>query len=311
MKKKISLVTPTLNEKDNIENFILKVKEEMSKLDYDYEHIIIDNFSNDGTTEILKRIAKDDNKIKLIFNSRNFGSVRSPYYGLLQTSGDAAILINADFQDPIDLIPKYIQKWKEGNDIVLNEKINSDENKFMFFVRKVFYSLISRISEVGLKKNITGSGIYDKKVIERFRTLNDPYPYLRGLIFELGFKIETVKFKQPVRLKGESKHNFFSMYDIAMLGIVKHSKLPLRLMTIIGFLLSILSLFVGLFYLFYKLFFWNTFSAGVAPLVIGLFLLGAVQVFLIGLLGEYISVILSHSRNLPLVEERERINFDK
>ncbi len=311
MKKKISIVTPTLNEKENIENFISKVKQEMSKLDYDYEHIIIDNFSNDGTIQILKKIAKEDTKIKLIFNSRNFGSVRSPYYGLLQTSGDAAILINADFQDPIDLIPTYIQKWKEGNDIVLNEKINSDENKLMFFVRKVFYSLISRISEVVLKKNITGSGIYDKKVIERFRTLNDPYPYLRGLIFELGFKIETVKFKQPVRLKGESKHNFFSMYDIAMLGIVKHSKLPLRIMTIIGFLLSILSLFVGLFYFFYKLFFWNTFSPGVAPLVIGLFLLGAVQVFLIGLLGEYISVILSHSRNLPLVEEKERINFDK
>ncbi len=311
MKKKISLVTPTLNEKDNIENFISKVKEQMLKLDYDYEHIIIDNFSNDGTVEILKKIAKEDINIKLILNSRNFGSVRSPYYGMLQTSGDAVILINADFQDPIDLIPQYIEKWQEGNDIVLNEKINSDENKFIFFIRKVFYTFINRISEVGLKKNITGSGIYDKKVIERFKTLNDPYPYLRGLIFELGFRIETIKFKQPIRLKGKSKHNFLSMYDIAMLGIVKHSKLPLRLMTIIGFLLSIISLCVGLFYLFYKLFFWNTFSPGVAPLVTGLFLLGAVQVFIIGLLGEYINVILSHIRNLPLVEERERINFDK
>ena len=311
MKHKISLVTPTLNEKENIETFISKIREEMTKLEYDYEHIIIDNYSNDGTEQILKRIAKEDNKIKLIFNSRNFGSVRSPYYGLLQASGDAIILINADFQDPIDLIPKYISKWLEGNDIVLNEKINSDENKFMFFIRKVFYSFISKISEVGLKKNITGSGIYDKKVIDRLKTLNDPYPYLRGLIFELGFKIETIKFNQPARSRGKSKHNFFSMYDIAMLGIVKHSKLPLRIMTITGFVISIFSIFVGLFYFFYKIFFWDTFSTGVAPLVIGLFLLGAVQVFLIGLLGEYISVILTHSRNLPLVEERERINFDK
>lgn len=309
MKQKISLVTPTLNEEENIENFISKVREEMKKLDYDYEHIIIDNFSNDRTIEILRNIAKSDNKLKIILNSRNFGSVRSPFYGLMQTSGDAAILINADFQDPIELIPQYIQKWKEGNDIVLNEKINSEENKLIFFVRKQFYNFISKISEVGLKKNITGSGIYDKKVIERFKSINDPYPYLRGLIFELGFKVDTIKFNQPIRLKGKSKHNFFSMYDIAMLGIVKHSKLPLRLMTMFGFLLSILSIGVGLFYFFYKLFFWNTFSAGVAPLVIGLFLLGAVQVFLIGLLGEYIGAILLHSRNLPLVEEKERINF--
>ena len=309
MKQKISLVTPTLNEEENIENFISKVREEMKKLDYDYEHIIIDNFSNDRTIEILRNIAKSDNKLKIILNSRNFGSVRSPFYGLMQTSGDAAILINADFQDPIELIPQYIQKWKEGNDIVLNEKINSEENKLIFFVRKQFYNFISKISEVGLKKNITGSGIYDKKVIERFKSINDPYPYLRGLIFELGFKVDTIKFNQPIRLKGKSKHNFFSIYDIAMLGIVKHSKLPLRLMTMFGFLLSILSIGVGLFYFFYKLLFWNTFSPGVAPLVIGLFLLGAVQVFLIGLLGEYISVILLHSRNLPLVEERERINF--
>ena len=309
MKQKISLLTPTLNEEENIENFIFKVREEMKKLDYDYEHIIIDNFSNDRTIEILRNIAKSDNKLKIILNSRNFGSVRSPFYGLMQTSGDAAILINADFQDPIELIPQYIQKWKEGNDIVLNEKINSEENKLIFFVRKQFYNFISKISEVGLKKNITGSGIYDKKVIERFKSINDPYPYLRGLIFELGFKVDTIKFNQPIRLKGKSKHNFFSMYDIAMLGIVKHSKLPLRLMTMFGFLLSILSIGVGLFYFFYKLFFWNTFSAGVAPLVIGLFLLGAVQVFLIGLLGEYIGAILLHSRNLPLVEERERINF--
>ena len=228
----------------------------------------------------------------------------------MQTSGDAAILINADFQDPIELIPQYIKKWKEGSDIVLNEKLNSEENKFIFFVRKQFYNFISKISEVGLKKNVTGSGIYDKKVIERFKSINDPYPYLRGLIFEIGFKVDTIKFNQPIRLKGKSKHNFFSMYDIAMLGIVKHSKLPLRLMTMFGFLLSTLSIGVGLFYFFYKIFFWNTFSPGVAPLVIGLFLIGAVQVFLIGLLGEYISVILLHSRNLPLVEEKERINFD-
>jgi glycosyltransferase involved in cell wall biosynthesis len=310
MKKKISIVTPVLNELQNIENFIFKVREEMEKLDYEYEHIIIDNFSDDGTVEVLRKIAKSDSKLKIILNSRNFGSVRSPFYGLLQATGDAVILINADFQDPIDLIPQYIEKWQEGNDIVLNEKFNSDENKTIFLIRKLFYSFISKISEVSLKKNITGSGIYDKKVIERLKLVNDPYPYLRGLIFELGFKIDTIKFNQPVRLKGKSKHNFFSMYDIAMLGIVKHSKLPLRLMTMFGFLLSFISILVGLFYFFYKLFFWNSFSPGVAPLVIGLFLLGAVQVFLIGLLGEYISVILLHSRNQPLVEERERINFE-
>ena len=157
----------------------------------------------------MRNIAKSDSKLKIILNSRNFGSVRSPFYGLMQTSGDAVILINADFQDPIDLIPKYIEKWNEGNDIVLNEKSNSEENKFIFFIRKLFYNLISKISEVGLKKNITGSGIYDKKVIERFKSVNDPYPYLRGLIFELGYKIDTIKFNQPVRIKGKSKHNFF------------------------------------------------------------------------------------------------------
>ena len=216
---------------------------------------------------------------------------------------------SADFQDPIDLISKYIDEWKKGNKIILGEKITSDENKIKFSLRKLFYNFLNYLSEFELTKNTTGSGIFDKSVIEKLRQLNDPYPYFRGLINEIGIEIKTIKFNQPQRKYGVTKNNFSTLYDIAMLGIVKHSRKPLRFMVLIGFLSSAISLMVALFYFIYKLLFWNSFSLGLAPIIIGIFIVSSIQITLLGLVGEYIGIILLHQRNLPLVIEKERINF--
>ncbi len=306
---KISIITPTYNEKDNIEKLCNEIKGEMSKINLDYEHIIIDNNSSDGTIEKIKDLAKSDKNLKIIINLKNYGHIRSPFYGLLQSTGDATILMAADFQDPIDLISKYIDEWKKGNKIILGEKITSDENKIKFSLRKLFYNFLNYLSEFELTKNTTGSGIFDKSVIEKLRLLNDPYPYFRGLINEIGIEIKTIKFNQPQRKYGVTKNNFSTLYDIAMLGIVKHSRRPLRFMVLIGFLSSAISLMVALFYFIYKLLFWNSFSLGLAPIIIGIFIVSSIQIALLGLVGEYIGIILLHQRNLPLVIEKERINF--
>ena len=306
---KISIVTPTYNEEENIQKLCDEIKNEMEKIGLDYEHIIIDNASKDNTIKILKEICKNNKKVKIIVNSKNYGHIRSPYYGILQSTGDACILMASDFQDPINLITKYVDKWKNGTKIVLGEKITSDENSLTFFLRKSYYKLLNKISENKLSQNTTGSGIFDKSIIEKLREIKDPYPYLRGLLNEISQEIETIKFNQPQRLHGKTKNNFFTLYDIGMLGIVKHSRVPLRFMIITGFLSSVMSFGVATFYLIYKVLFWNSFELGVAPLIIGIFLFLSIQILLLGIIGEYIGVILLHQRNMPLVVEKERVNF--
>ena len=306
---KISIVTPTFNEDQNIQKLCSDIKKEMEKLSLDYEHIIIDNSSTDNTIKILKEICNEDKKVKVIINSKNYGHIKSPFYGILQTTGDACILMASDFQDPVELIPEYIEKWKKGSKIVLGEKIKSEESSTIFSARKLFYKFLNKISETKLSENTTGSGIFDKTVVEKLRKINDPYPYFRGLLNEIGETVETVKFNQPNRLLGKTKNNFFTLYDIGMLGIVKHSRMPLRFMILIGFLSSLISFGIAIFYLIYKILFWNSFELGIAPLVIGIFLFASIQILLIGIIGEYIGIILLHQRNMPLVVEKERINF--
>ena len=307
---KISIVTPTYNEEENIEKLCLDIKQEMKKINLDYEHIVIDNSSTDKTIEILRKICRDDKNVKVIINSKNFGHIRSPYYGLLQSSGDACILMASDFQDPVDMIPKYLEKWKKGSKIVLGKKITSDENSFIFFIRNFFYKFLNKISETNLTKNTTGSGIFDKSIIDQLKKIHDPYPYLRGLLNEFGEEISIIEFNQPKRSAGKTKNNLFTLYDIGMLGIIKHSRAPLRFVTFLGFLSSFLSFLIAFSYFIYKLIFWNSFDVGVAPIVIGLFSFASIQILLLGIIGEYVGILLIHIRNLPLVIEKERINFD-
>ena len=307
--KKISIVTPTFNEEENIERLCSEIKQEVKNLNYDYEHIIIDNSSTDKTIDILREIASKDKNVKVIINSRNYGHLKSPFHGILQTNGDACILMVSDFQEPINLISQYIGKWENGAKIVLGEKDISEENSFIFSLRKLFYTSLNKISETKLSINTTGTGLFDKEVINRLKKINDPYPYFRGLISEVGFEIETIKFNQPLRKFGVTKNNFFTLYDLAMLGVVKHSRMPLRLMTLLGFISSFGCLFVATIYFILKLVFWNSFSLGSAPTIIGIFAISSIQIMLLGLLGEYIGIILLHQRNMPLVIEKERINF--
>ena len=306
---KISIITPTYNEFENIEKLYLEIKNQFVKISCDYEHIIIDNCSKDGTIDKIKKLASTDENLKIIINSKNYGHIRSPFYGLLQSSGDASILMASDFQDPVELIPKYIEKWKKGCKIVLGEKNTSEESNIKFSLRKLFYNFLNKISDFELTKNTTGSGIFDKSVIEKLKKINDPYPYFRGLIAELGEEIETIKFNQPLRKHGVTKNNIATLYDIGILGIVKHSRTPLRFMVVLGFISSVISLLIGIFYLIYKLLFWKSFALGLAPLTIGIFIVSSIHITLLGLVGEYIGVILLHQRNLPLVIEKERINF--
>ena len=306
---KITVCTPTFNEKDNILNLYKKIKETFEKIECEYDHLIIDNNSSDGTIEILRNICKQDKNVKVIINNKNYGHIKSPFHGLLQTESDATILMASDFQDPVELIPKYIEKWKAGSKIVLGKKKSSKENKVIFSLRNFFYRFLNLISENDLTINTTGSGIFDREVINELKNLNEPYPYFRGLITELGFDVSFIEFDQPKRLGGETKNNFYTLYDIAMLGIVKHSRKPLRFMVLIGFMSSFLCLLTATIYLFYKIIFWNSFSVGIAPIVIGLFLIASIQITLLGLVGEYIGVILLNQKKTPLVIERERINF--
>ena len=309
--KFISIVTQCYNEEENIENIYSQVKDVMNKLEgYSYEHIFIDNSSKDKTVTILKAIAKKDKNVKIFVNARNFGHIRSPYYALLQAKGEAAISIVADLQDPPSMIPDFIKKWEEGYKIVVAVKKKSRESIIMFAIRKLYYNLIGNLSEIDLVKNFTGFGLYDKRVIEVLREINDPYPYFRGLICDIGFQRAEVEYTQPRRERGITKNNFYTLYDMAMLGITNHSKVPLRLATMCGFMLSIIFLFTGVVYLIYKLVDWQNFQLGIAPVMIGLFFFASVQLFFIGILGEYIGSIHTQVLNRPLVVEKERINFD-
>jgi len=305
----ISIVTPTFNEIDNIKDLIFSVKKEMVKNKLIYEHIIIDNNSKDGTKELLKSIAIADKNVKVILNKSNYGHLKSPFYAMLQSNGDATILLNADFQDPPSLLVRLIEKWKNGSELVLLRKLDSKEALFMKLLRKIFYFFLNKISEIDLPKNTTGSGLYSKKIIKILREVKDPYPYLRGLVVELGYQADYIDFIQPPRKAGISKNNFYSLIDVALLGVVKHSKLPLRIMTILGLLGGFAFFLISLFFLFYKLIAWNSFQLGLAPIIIGLFGIGSLQILFLGLIGEYLHSVLSYNKNLPLVIEQERINF--
>tara|TARA_Y100001970_G_C14239495_1_gene863995 strand:- start:2580 stop:3515 length:936 start_codon:yes stop_codon:yes gene_type:complete len=311
MKKTISIVTPTYNEELNIKKLISEIKNIMEsfKSQYDYEHLIIDNNSNDNTQKILKDEAKTNKNIKIILNNRNFGQIRSAFYGIIQTKGDAVIFMNSDFQDPVELISKYIKSWEKGNLITMGQKISTNESFIMKNIRKIYHKILNSISKVNMPLYTTGSGIYDKKVIDFFKSIKDPYPYIRGLAAEIEEDIKLIQFEQPKRLHGKTSNNFFTLYDIAMLAITKHSSFPLRIMIFMGFIFSLISFFIALIYLVYKIIFWNSFEIGVGPIVIGMFGFFSITIMLIGLIGEYILLILSFSQNLPLVIEKERINF--
>jgi glycosyltransferase involved in cell wall biosynthesis len=309
--KMISIVTPCYNEEANVQELYKRVVKVMASLDtYRYEHIFIDNASTDRTVEILKEIAAQDKRVKIIVNTRNFGHIRSPYHAILQAKGDAVISIVADLQDPPEMIVDFIRKWESGYKIVIGVKEKSEESALFFAVRKFYYNLIGKLSEISLIKNFTGFGLYDKKVIDILRQIDDPYPYFRGLICDIGFERAEIPYVQPVRRRGFTKNNFYTLYDMAMLGITNHSKVPLRLATMTGFLMAFFSLFLAFGYFLYKLIFWSSFTVGIAPLVIGLFFFGSVQLFFIGIIGEYIGSIHTQVLKRPLVVEKERVNFD-
>ena len=308
--KLISVVSPCYNEQENVAILYEQVKQQFELLpNYQYEHIFIDNCSTDNTVNILKEIAQKDKNVKIIINSRNFGHIRSPYYGMLQAKGDAVISLVSDLQDPPELIPELIQKWEEGYKIVCGVKKTSEENFLFFRLRRMYYGLVTKLSEVPLIKNFTGFGLYDQVVISQLREVKDNYPYFRGLICEIGFEKALIEYNQPVRKRGITKNNFFTLYDIAMLGITSHSKLPLRLATMSGFITAFLSLIAAIVYLILKIINWYSMPMGQAPLVIGLFFFASVQLIFIGIIGEYIGNIHTHVMNRPLVVEKERINF--
>ena len=305
----ISVVTPTYNEEDNIVELCNAVQKVFKEVGYDYEHIIIDNSSKDKTVSKVKDLIIHNSSIKIIVNSKNYGHLLSPFYGIKQSSGDATILINADFQDPPELIKKLIESWEDGNKITLLQKVKSDEPFIIKYTRKFYYWFLTKTSSTNLTQNTTGSGIIDKSIVKLLKEIEDPMPYLRGLLAEIGPEISLVKFEQPVRLKGESKNNFFSLFDLAMIGLIKQSKFFLRFMTICGLTISILSFLISIIFLVLKLFFWDEFEMGKAPLLIGLFAISGFQILFLGLLGEYLNIVLSHIRKLPRIIEKERFNF--
>jgi glycosyltransferase involved in cell wall biosynthesis len=308
--KLISVVTPCYNEQGNVRELYTEVKKAFAELkDYKYEHIFIDNSSTDNTVNILKEIASTDKNVKIIINLKNYGHLKSPFYGIMQAKGEAVILMVADFQDPPYLIGDFVKNWEKGYKIVAGVKTKSRENPLMFLTRKIYYSLIKSISSSEQIKNFTGFGLYDRSVIEILRQYDERYPYFRGLISELGFEICRIEFTQPKRRKGKSKNNFFTLFDLAMLGMVSYSVLPLRIATFVGSVTAAISFIIAVFYFFYKVIFWNGFQVGMAPLVIGIFFFASVQLFFIGIIGEYIGVIYTQTKKRPLVIEKERVNF--
>ena len=306
----ISVVTPCYNEEGNVREMYEEIRRIFAALpQYRYEHVFIDNASKDTTPRLLRQLAAGDANVKVILNARNFGHVRSGYYALLQTSGEAVIALAGDFQDPPELIPEFLRRWEAGSKVVLGVKESSEEHGLFYAVRERYYALLARIADIQVVKQSTGFGCYDRAVITALKRIDDPYPYFRGLIAEIGYEPSIVPFKQPARKRGISSQNFYTLYDLAFLGIVNHSKVPLRLATMAGFALAMFSLLVAFGYLVYKLLFWNQFTVGIAPILIGFFFLTSVQLFFIGIVGEYIGSIYTQVRHHPHVFEKERINF--
>ena len=311
MMKTISILIPTYNEEKNICPLIAEFKKVWKKnlFNYKYEIIFIDNNSKDKTREKILEERNKDKNIKAIFNAKNFGQFNPPYDGLQQTTGDCAILLCADFQDPIELIPTFVKYWEEGYKIVCGIKSKSKENKMMYYLRSIYYKLIHKFSNVEQIEHFTGFGLYDKSFIDILRNLKDSTPFLRGIVAELGYDRKDVEYTQEKRKYGKTHNNFYSLYDAAMLSFTSYTKIGLRIATFIGFIIAFLSFVVGIIYLILKLIYWNRFAAGMAPILIGVFFLGSLQIFFIGILGEYILAINRRVMNRPLVIEEKRINF--
>ena len=317
----LTILTPCFNERENVGILHERIAQAMATVpEVSWVHLFIDNASTDGTQEELRKLAAEDPpshgassrqapRVQVILNQRNFGHVRSPFHAMLQASGDAVIVLASDLQDPPELIPEFIKKWREGFPLVLGQKTSSEESALFFAVRRTYYKLVNRFADVELIENATGFGLFDRKVIEALRGLDDPYPYVRGLVCELGFPLARITYQQPLRKRGITKNNFYTLYDLAMLGFTSHSKVPLRLAAMLGFATSALSFLIGLAYLVYKLIYWDRFALGVAPVMIGLFFLGSIQLFFIGIIGEYIGAIHTKVTKRPLVIEKERIGF--
>lgn len=313
MVKKISILIPTYNEEENVRLLVQAiVKEFETKLgEYDYEIVFIDNDSKDGTRVILRQLVAEDRHIKAIFNAKNFGQFNSPYYGLMQTTGDCTILMCADFQDPVEMIPKFVNEWERGYKIVIGQKTTSRENKTMYWLRSCYYKTIKRLSDVEQIEHFTGFGLYDKDFINVLRNLKDPTPFLRGIVAELGYKRKAIPYEQQKRRAGKTSNNFYSLYDAAMLSFTSYTKIGLRMATFIGTGIAFLSFVVGMVYLLLKLIYWDRFVAGTAPTLIGMFFLGSIQLIFLGLLGEYVLSINQRIMNRPLVIEEQRIGFEE
>ena len=309
--KKISVLIPCYNEEENVVPISEAVIKTLTKdlPEYDYELVFIDNDSQDRTRSLIRQLCNENPKIKAIFNARNFGQFNSPYYGMLQITGDCVIEMVADFQDPVELIPQYVHEWEKGYKIVIGIKTSSKENRLMYWLRGCYYKMMKKLSDVEQIEQFTGSGLYDRDFIEVLRNLDDPTPFLRGIVAELGFKIKQIPYEQPKRRAGETKNHFYQLYDAAMLSITSYTKAGLRLATIFGSICSLISMVVAVVYLVMKLMYWDRFPAGMAPVLIGMCFLGSVQIFFIGLMGEYILSINARVMKRPLVIEEERLNF--
>jgi glycosyltransferase involved in cell wall biosynthesis len=309
--KKISILIPCYNEEENvvpISNAVVDIITKELPM-YDYEILFIDNYSRDNTRALLREICRLNPKIKAVFNARNFGQFNSPFYGMCQTTGDCTVCFCADFQDPVEIIPVFVHEWEKGFKIVSGIKATSKENKFMRFLRTCYYKLIKKMSDIEQIEHFTGFGLYDKSFIDVLRNLHDSTPFLRGIVAELGFQRKNIQYEQQKRKAGKTHNNWYTLYDAAMLSFTSYTKIGLRIATIMGFLFAGFSFIVALVYLVYKLFYWDTFSAGIAPLVIGVFFMGSLQLFFIGFIGEYVMAVNSRTMNRPLVIEEERINF--
>lgn len=310
--KKVSILIPCYNEEENVgpmsEAIVALFKKELTQ--YDYELLFIDNDSKDNTRPILREICANNKKIKAIFNAKNFGQFNSPYYGILQTTGDCVISMVCDFQDPLDLIPKYLEEWEKGYKIVIGIKTSSKENPIVYHLRSLYYKIIKKFSDVEQIEHFTGSGLYDREFVEVLRNLKDPTPFLRGIVAELGYRRKEIPYEQPQRRAGKTHNNWYSLYDAAMLSFTSYTKIGLRLATFLGMGIGVISVIIAVIYLVLKIVFWDRFTAGTAPIMIGMFFLGAVQLFFLGFIGEYIMGMNLRIMNRPLVIEEERINFE-
>jgi glycosyltransferase involved in cell wall biosynthesis len=309
--KKISILVPTFNEEENIKPLCAELINILSGRlsDYDYEILIIDNYSQDRTRERILELCVANKNIRAIFNAKNFGHIRSPFHGMLQTTGDCTIVMCADFQDPPEMIVNFVREWEKGSKVVIGKKKNSYENPLMRLMRSFYYKLIKQISDTEQVEHFTGFGLYDKTFVEVLRQLDDPMPYMRGIVAELGFSRMEMEYVQQKRRFGKTKNNWYTLYDMAMLGITSYSKMVMRLATIFGFIISGLSFAVAMYYLIMKLIYWDKFPFGTAPIIISIFFLGSIQLFFIGFLGEYILNINTRVMKRPLVVEEKRINF--